>query len=57
MPFAICSTGDALALKVAAANQTSATCDRARGKDRGFGQRIESQFFGGLNAYAARPGV
>src|SRR5437868_8336006 len=28
MPFVICSTGDALAFKVALANRTSATCDR-----------------------------
>jgi acetyl esterase/lipase len=33
MPFVICSTGDALAFKVAVANQTSATCDGARGKE------------------------
>src|SRR5205085_11502610 len=55
MPFVICSTGDALAFKVAGANQTSATRDGARGKDRG--PAIETQFFGVLNAYAARPGV
>src|SRR5438874_13472629 len=46
MPFAICSTGDALALKVAAANQTSATCDRARGKDRGSARGSSLNFWG-----------
>jgi hypothetical protein len=46
MPFVICSTGDALAFKVAVANQISATCDGARGKDCGSTQRIETQFLG-----------
>src|SRR5271165_6470769 len=53
MPFVICSTGDALAFKAGVANQTSATYGgRARQGPR-IGQRIETQFFGLLNAHAA----
>src|SRR5215471_14458358 len=46
MPFVICSTSDALAFKVAVANQTSATCDGARGKDRGSTKGSKPIFWG-----------
>ena len=53
MPFVICSTGDALAFKAAVANQTSATYDGRARQGPPIGQRIETQFFGLLNAHAA----
>src|SRR5689334_665620 len=40
------ATGDALAFKVAVANQTSATCDGARGKDRGWTRGSKLNFLG-----------
>src|ERR1700730_9017328 len=46
MPFVICSTGDALAFKVAVANRTSATCDGARGRARGRPEDRDSIFSG-----------
>src|SRR5437762_9755480 len=46
MPFVICSTGDALAFKVAVANQNSATCDGACGNDRGSAEDRVSIFWG-----------
>src|ERR1700720_16248 len=45
-PFVICSTGDALAFKVAVANRTSATCDGARGRARGRPEDRDSIFWG-----------
>jgi len=53
MPFVICSTGDALAFKAAVANQTSATYDGRARQGPPIGQRIETQFFGLLNARTA----
>jgi len=53
MPFVICSTGDALAFKAAVANQTSATYYGRARQGPPIGQRIETQFFGLLNAHAA----
>jgi hypothetical protein len=53
MPFVICSSGDALAFKAAVANQTSATYDGRARQGPPIGQRIETQFFGLLNAHAA----